>query len=98
LSQKVHVGVGTRQTDQLQVYGLSVYTMTKCVSNAGIIEDRFQVDTSTSVLMGMLAAANLLHKSPRLPPEVDFKLPTQTLVVELSNNSPIGVQNMIVKD
>jgi hypothetical protein len=60
----VHIGVCTRQVDQLYAYKWSIFTTTKCTSDAGVIDGRFQMDNGTSLLAGLLAVTNLLYSPP----------------------------------
>jgi hypothetical protein len=98
LSSQVHVVICYYQEQENFTNGWSMYTTQKCWSDAGRIEGRHRLDSTTVILAGLLAILTVLQAIPDTTHEFTIQLPTQSLVESLLDASPIGVKHVITSD
>jgi len=98
LSSQVQVVMCYYQEQEIFTYGWSMYTTQKCWSDAGRIEGRHRLDSTTVILAGLLAVLTVLQAIPDATHEFTIQLPTQSMVKSLLDASPIGVKHVIMSD
>jgi hypothetical protein len=75
-----------------------MYTTQKCWFDAGRIEGRHRLDSTTVILAGLLAVLTVLQAIPDTTYEFTIQLPTQSMVNSLLDASPLGVKHVIMSD